>query len=122
MAGYQDLFINQGETFTTQMNLNDSNGVPYNLTNFIVLSYAKKSYYTNNISLIFDASIYNANNGVIQLTANSAVTSNVPAGKLVYDVIVKDSASGLVTRVIEGQIIVSPGVTGIITSSGNTAH
>ena len=116
MAGYQDLFLNQGETFTTQMNLNDSNGAPYNLTDFIVLSSAKKSYYTNTISLMFNASIYDANNGVIQLSANSSVTSNVSAGKYVYDVIVRENNSGSITRVLEGQLIVSPGVTGITTS------
>jgi len=121
MAGYQDLFLNQGEDFTTQLTLDDSNGLPYNLNGFSVFSNAKRSYYTPNITMSFNSSIYDANNGIIQLSANSAITANIPAGKLVYDVVVKDNLSNLVTRVLEGQIIVSPGVTGIITASGNTA-
>ena len=120
-AGYQDLNINQGEDFTTQLTLDDVNGTPFNLSYFSVSSSAKRSYYSSNIVLTFNSSVYDANNGIIQLTANSYVTSNVPAGKLVYDVIVKDNSSNTVTRVLEGQIIVSPGVTGIINSSGNTA-
>lgn len=120
MAGYQDLFLNQGEDFTTQLTLDDNNGSPFNLTGFTVKSDAKKSYYSKNVVLSFDSTLYDANNGIIQLSANSAITANIPANKLVYDVIVIQNSTNLVTRVLEGQIIVSPGVTGIITSSGNT--
>ena len=121
MAGYQDLFLNQGEDFTTQLTLDDSNGLAFNLTDFTVSSNAKKSYYSKNITLSFNSSIYDANNGIIQLSANCATTANIPAGKLVYDVIVVENNTGVTTRVLEGQIIVSPGVTGVITASGNTA-
>jgi len=110
-AGYQDLFLNQNETFTTSLTLDDVNGVAYNLTGFTVKSQAKKSYYSDTIALDFDASISDANNGVITLTANSATTCNVSAGKLVYDVIITQTNSNIVTRVLEGQIFVSPAVT-----------
>ena len=110
-AGYQDLFLNQAETFTTSLTLNDVNGTPYNLTDFTVKSYAKKSYYTNNTIIVFDASVEDANNGIIQLAANSAITSNVSAGKLVYDVFITETLSGVTTKVLEGQIFISPAVT-----------
>jgi len=110
-AGYQELFINQNETFTTSLTLDDVNGSAYNLSGFTVKSQAKKSYYNQNVVINFDASISDANNGVITLSANSAVTANVPAGKLVYDVIITETQSGNVTRVLEGQIFVSPAVT-----------
>lgn len=109
-AGYQDLFLNQAETFTTSMTLIDSNGEPYNLTDFSVRSYAKKSYYNNTTVIVFDANIEDANNGVIQLSANSAATTNVAAGKLVYDVFITQDSSGASTKVLEGQIFVSPAV------------
>lgn len=109
-AGYQDLFLNQAETFTTSLTLNDAYGNPYNLSDFTVKSYAKKSYYTANATIIFDASVEDANNGIIQLSANSAVTSNVSAGKLVYDVFITETLSGVTTKVLEGQIFVSPAV------------
>ena len=41
----------------------------------------------------------------------AATTANVPAGNLVYDFILRDTASNNITRVLEGQIFVSPGVT-----------
>ena len=110
-AGYQDLFLNQNESFTTALTLDDVNGVAYNLNGFTVKSQAKKSYYSDTIALNFNASVSDANNGVITLSANAATTSNVSAGKLVYDVVMTQTSTGIVTRVLEGQIFVSPAVT-----------
>lgn len=111
MAGYQNLYLNQSETFTTSLDLTDVNGEPYNLTDFQVKSCAKKSYYSDTIVINFDTSITDANGGTIQLSANSHVTANVPVTKLVYDVLLIETPTGNVSRVLEGQIIVSPSVT-----------
>lgn len=111
MAGYQNLYLNQSETFTTSLTLSDVNGSPYNLTGFTVKSSAKRSYYTANTTIDFTASVLDANNGIIQLSATAAATANLPATQLVYDVLVTQTLTGVVTRVLEGQIIVSPGVT-----------
>ena len=108
---YSDIYINQGEDFTTQITLYDDYGNPYNLSGFSVASQAKKSYYTQNTAIVFNATVYDAANGIIQLNANNSITANLDARqKLVYDVYVTD-ATGLKTRVLEGQILVSPGVT-----------
>jgi hypothetical protein len=113
-AGYNNLYLEQGTDFNTQLTLDDQYGTPYNLTNFTIHATARKSYFTNNTAINFVATIVNANNGVIQLSANSAVTSNVSAiYNLVYDVIIKDTTSNNITRVLEGQIFVSPAVTSI---------
>jgi hypothetical protein len=112
MAGYQDIFLNQGETFSTTLTLDDMYGEPYNLTDFVVASQAKKSYYSANAVINFVTTVVDANNGTIQLSANAATTANVSASsKLVYDVVIMQTFTGNVTRVLEGQIIVSPGVT-----------
>lgn len=110
-AGYQDQYLEQGTTFTSQMTLDDVNGRPYDLSEFSVRSEAKRSYYSANATIVFNAEIYDANNGIIRISANAATTSNVPAGKLVYDVIIVENETGVVTRVLEGQIFVSPAVT-----------
>lgn len=110
-AGYQTIFLNQGETFTTSITLDDANNAPYNLTGFSVKSQAKTSFYTANAALIFTASVSDANNGVITLSANAATTANVNAGQYVYDTIIIQNSTGVVTRVLEGQLIVSPAVT-----------
>lgn len=110
-SGYQDLFLNQAETFNTSLTLNDSNGNPYDLNGFTVRSYAKKSYYSSNNTIVFVATIEDSNNGIIQLSADAPTMANVSAGKLVYDVFITHTSSGNVTKVLEGQIFVSPAVT-----------
>lgn len=112
-AAYQDQYLEQGTTFNTQITLDDNSGNAYNLAGFSVYSQAKKSYYSSNVILQFTSSVYDAANGIIQISANSATTANLPSGKMVYDVIISD-ATGSVTRVLEGKITVSPGVTNVI--------
>lgn len=107
-AGYQDQYIEQGTTFNSQITLDDSNGTPYNLTGFTIKSQARRSYYSANAAINFAVSIPDANNGVVLLTAAATTTANVAPGKYVYDVMITETSSGLVTRVLEGQIFVSP--------------
>lgn len=113
-AGYQDQYLEQGADFNSQITLDDNYGVPYNLNGFTVSSQARRSFYSANATIIFTTQITDANNGVIALSADAATTANVSpgaTGKLVYDVTIRQTSSGLVTRVLEGQIYVSPSVT-----------
>jgi hypothetical protein len=110
-AGYSDLYLEQGATFTTQLTLTDTIGLAYNLSSFTVESKAKRSYYSSNAAIIFDTSIIDANGGIIQISANNYVTTNVKPGRLLYDVKITDTVSNNVTRVIEGIIYVNPAVT-----------
>lgn len=113
-AGYQDQYLEQGTTFNTNITLNDNYGNPYNLTGFTVASQARLSYNSPNAAITFATTITSANNGVINLYADANTTANLwsgPMSKLVYDVVITETGSGIVTRVLEGQIFVSPGVT-----------
>jgi len=110
-AGYADQFIEQGTNFTSDLTLNDSNGLPYNLNGFTIRSQARRSYYSSNATITFTSTIVDANNGIIRLSANSHVTAGVRAGKLVYDVLLTEVSTNNVSRILEGQIFVSPAVT-----------
>ena len=112
-AAYSDIYLEQGTTYTNQITLDDSNGLSYDLNSFTASSQAKKSYYSANVILQLNATISDPANGIITISANAATTSTLPTGKLVYDVIISDN-TGAVTRVLEGKITVSPGVTNVI--------
>jgi hypothetical protein len=114
---YEDQYLEQGSNFTHQQALTDDYGNPFNLTGYTITSRAKKSYTTANVAFNFTTSIANANNGIITFSLTSPVTANIPYGKYVYDVITT-SSSNVVSRVLEGQIYVSPGVTGVTNSYG----
>ena len=109
-AGYQELFLEQGTDFSTSINLDGVNGDPYNLTNFTAKSQMRKSYYSTSATAEFTITINSPASGIIIMSLPSANTSNVAAGRYVYDVVIKDSAN-TVTRVLEGIVNVLPRVT-----------
>jgi hypothetical protein len=109
-AGYQELFLEQGTSYATTLTLADVNGDPYNLTNYTAKSQMKKSYYSSNTTAEFSISIISPTSGVINMSLGSPSTSNVAAGRYVYDVVIKDSANN-VSRVLEGIVNVLPRVT-----------
>jgi hypothetical protein len=120
-AGYSDQYLEQGASFNTQLTLTDDYGARYDLTDFTISSRAKKSYTTANVAFNFVTEITEPTLGVITLSLPAATTANVPYGKYVYDVIIQDPVNSLITRVLEGQIYVAPGVTGVTNSYGTDA-
>ena len=113
MAAYQDLYLDKSVDFTEKITLTDDYGNPYDLTAFSIKTQAKISYTSPNVALLFVSTVSDAANGIITLTANNSVTANIipnNVGKLVYDVIIKDNTTNKITRVVEGQILVSPSV------------
>jgi hypothetical protein len=109
-AGYQDLFLEQGTSFSTTITLDDVSSNPYNLTGFQAKSQMKKSYYSANATANFVVSITDAVNGLITIGLDSANSANILAGRYVYDVAIKDTSNN-VTRVLEGTVNVIPSVT-----------
>jgi len=69
----------------------------------------RKSYYATSNTAITSI-VTGASNGEITLSMTAANTANLSPGRSVFDLLIT-SPSGIKTRVIEGIIIVSPGVT-----------
>jgi hypothetical protein len=109
-AAYQELFLEQGTTFTTNITLDNVDGTPLNLTGVTAKSQIRKSYYSANTTAQFDVAINIPTSGVILLTLNAPTTANIAAGRYVYDVAIKDTTN-TVTRVLEGIVNVIPQVT-----------
>jgi hypothetical protein len=108
-AAYQNLYLEQGTTFTTTITLDDVYGDVYDLTGLTAYSQIRKSYYSANATASFDTSI-NVLNGTITLDLDADTTSNIAPGRYVFDTIIKDIHNNT-TRVLEGIIDVSPMVT-----------
>lgn len=108
-AAYTNLYVEQGSTYNTTITLDDVYGELYNLSGFTVSSQIRKSYYSANVTATFTASI-DTSNSIISLTLDAPTTSSIHPGRYVYDANIKDSANN-VTRILEGILEVSPGVT-----------
>tara|TARA_B110000503_G_C6760724_1_gene255336 strand:+ start:132 stop:461 length:330 start_codon:yes stop_codon:yes gene_type:complete len=108
MATRANIVIDQGSTYTTDLNLTDENGDALNLSGYSANSQIRK-HYTSSNSVTFSTSV-NAVAGVITLSLTANQTSNLISGRYVYDVELTD-ASNSVSRIVEGIVTVTPQVT-----------
>lgn len=69
----------------------------------------RKSYYATSYTIITSTITGNAN-GEITLSMTAANTANLTPGRSVFDLLIT-APNGTKTRVIEGIIVISPGVT-----------
>jgi hypothetical protein len=106
-AGYINLYIEQGSTYSTTITIDDVTGSAYNLTSYTANSQIRKSYYQANATAKFATQI-DSNTGTITLTLDAPTTANIPAGRYVYDTILR--SGGSVIRILEGIAEISPSV------------
>jgi len=106
MATKVNFLIDQGTSFETSINLNDDDGNPIDLTGYTVAGQMRKAYSSQN----YVAFTANLELGILNLALSSNATNNLAAGRYVYDVELTDQ-NGLVTRLLEGIITVTPQVT-----------
>lgn len=109
MAAYTEILVEQGATFSTTVNVEDTAGAAINLFGYSASSQMRKSFYATSNTIITSTITGNAN-GEITLSITSANTANLTPGRQVFDLLIT-APSGIKTRVIEGIIVVSPGVT-----------
>jgi hypothetical protein len=108
MATKANLVIDQGSTYSTDLTLTDENGDPLNLNGYGANSQIRKWYSSTNAAATFTTTI-NVSSGVITLGLTANQTSNLVAGRYVYDVEINDG--GEVSRIVEGIVTVTPQVT-----------
>ena len=109
MAIVSNLTIDQGSTFSASIDVTDVEDNILVLTGYTVAAQIRKTY-DSTTAVDFTGSVSNATQGEITISLTPAQTNALVAGRYVYDAEIT-SAGGTVTRVIEGQIEVTPGVT-----------
>lgn len=109
MAAFTELYIEQGATFTSTVNVKDSNGDAVNLTSYTAASQIRKSYYSSTSNTI-TATVTGTANGEITLSMDANTTANLTSGRYLFDLLITSPAS-VKTRVIEGIVTVLPSVT-----------
>ena len=109
MAIVSNLTVDQGSTFSASIDITDTENNVLVLTGYSVAGQIRKTY-DSSTAVSFTASVSNASTGEVTISLTPAQTNALVAGRYVYDVEIT-SAGGTVTRVIEGQLEVTPGVT-----------
>lgn len=106
MSQKTNITIDQGTTFVYTFSVLDTYGDPMDLTNYTATSQMRKSYSSSNATT-FTCTTANGE-VIISLSANQ--TSNIVAGRYVYDIELT-AVDGVVTRQVEGIVTVTPQVT-----------
>lgn len=110
MAIKANLVIDQGTTFNADIDLVDTNDQIYDLTGYTVASQMRKNY-TSSAAVTFTCSTFAAT-GKIFLSLTPEATAAIEPGRYLYDVEIT-SPGGVKTRVVEGIVTVTPGMTRI---------
>jgi hypothetical protein len=109
MAGYVPLEIDQWSDFSRVITLKQPDGTPQNLFGFIVETQMRQSPYSLN-AITIPSTVTDFANGQITMAVTSSNTGNIAPGRYLYDTI-SIAPGGLVQRLIEGIIVVNPGIT-----------
>lgn len=120
-AGVCNLLIQQGETFSRIITLTDNQVVPVaiDLTGYTARAQMRTAANAADIVESFTCTISAPTTGVIVISLTATETSAIPTvGKTAYDKVSKyvwdmeiESAGGIVTRILNGAVEVSPEVT-----------
>jgi hypothetical protein len=111
-SSYYYLYLEQGTTFSIDIQLDDQFGANYNLTNYATYSQMKKSYYAKTAVCNFNTYV-DMTTSTINLNLTAEASANIAPGRYVYDVIIVNTYNNAntVVRVLEGIAEVSPRVT-----------
>lgn len=104
-----NLVVEQNADFQATITISNDNGTKLNLTNYTASCKVKKSASSSTTSATMTVSFVDRVNGKIMLSMDSTATAALPGGRHVYDVIITSPAN-FVTRVIQGSLLVNPGV------------
>ena len=108
MAIKTNIVIDQGTTFQTSINVTDSEEVAVDLTGYSASAQMRK-HYTSSNAFSFTTSI-SPSLGIVTLSMTANVTNTIAPGRYMYDCELTDT-NGAVTRLVEGIVTVTPGVT-----------
>ena len=108
MAQVQNIYIDQGTTFSFTIEVSDQYGDAKDLSDYTAASQMRKSFYTNT-AIDFTADISSPLDGEVTISLTAEETSEIKAGRYVYDIeVVSDEET---IRVLEGIVVVNPEVT-----------
>ena len=111
MATTKNLYIDQGATFSTNVQYLDIYKTPISLSGYTANCQIRKSYSSANAYANLNAVIYDSSRGNITISLDYGTTANLTAGRYLYDITATNINTNSVVRVIEGIMTVNPSIT-----------
>lgn len=110
MAVFANISIDQGSDFSSTITVEGSDGLVANLADYSARGQIRKTY-TSLTAVNFNAAVHSHESGIILISLTNEQTRIMKPGRYIYDVEIVHDVSGSVTRVVEGQVEITPGVT-----------
>lgn len=104
-----NLLIEQGADFEAQFAVTSANNLPLDLTGYTAESKIRKTH-TSSTFTNFGIAFVSRPDGKIKLSMGNFATRILKPGRYVYDLVIT-SSGGVKTRVAEGIVTISAGVT-----------
>ena len=108
-AGKYNLLIEQGSTFKKIIKLKSADNVPTNLTGAVITAYLKNRLSDSTPIVAFTVVLEDALLGKFSINLTAVQTDALTFKTGVYDIEV--NIGGIITRVLEGNVVLSKGVT-----------
>ena len=108
MASISNLYIDQGTAFSSSIDMTNDDGTPFNLTGYTCQGQIRTSYIAE--EAIDFAITLDITNSKLNFSLTKLQTAAMKAGRYVYDIMI-DNNSGNAVRVVEGILVINPGVT-----------
>ena len=110
MAEYLELYMDRGSDFDVVIELSDDDtNLSQNLVGYVVTGQMRRSLLSVNASADLVCTVSDAANGKIDLSLDAANTSLLRPGSYFFDV--KSLKNNHTTRIVEGVIFVTHGIT-----------
>jgi len=110
MAIYANLSIDQGSDFSEELKIQDMSGEPADLAGYTIKSEIRRTI-SSETKYDFVCTVTNASLGVVIIGLPAATSNAMRPGRYLYDVEIKNNSSDIITRVIEGQVEITGGIT-----------
>ncbi len=112
-----DITVNQGDDYSLQIIISDSQNVPIDITDYKFVCKVRETAESQEIILEAECVIHDAKNGVLNINFSSNDTGNIDTdgeyyeetNSYYYDV-QQTNTKGQKERIIQGKFIVSPGI------------
>ena len=110
MAVKANIVIEQGASFSTDIDITDAAGARVDLTNYTANSQIRKHYSSTNATATFTCTT-GGSNCTVTMTLNYANTATIDDGRYVYDLTLLNTSANTKLRAVEGIVTVTPRVT-----------
>jgi len=110
MAVKANIVLEQGASFSTDIDITDAAGARVDLTNYTANSQLRKHFSSTNATATFTCTT-GGTNGTVTMVLNYANTADITDGRYVYDLTLLNTSANTKLRAVEGIVTVTPRVT-----------